>query len=638
MRAILHYILFAAFVVSIATEPVIAQKRNLKKAQSFYLQNAFSRAIPQYQKVLQKGDTSVNVMVRLADAYYYALRTDSAQNYYEAAVVDTTIGAQVMYRYIEVLRSVGNNQKASYMMGRFAKMFPTDERAISYVKQMSNTQHPFKDRHVELQNLALNTPYSDYGGFEFGKGMVFVSNRQSSKNSEDWTGNSYATLFQTAKKDKVKAFPLHTEKNFIDDGCIISNNGKELYVTRCEVTNRGVFNGKKIFSTLKIYRYKKRRGNWIDKTLLAINSDLYNIAHPAVDAKGEYLYFVSDMPNGYGKSDIYRCKIVPNGKLGSPENLGADINTAARETYISIGKDNRLYFASDGYWGHGGLDIYTVDLNQKKPQVVNMGAPINSAGDDFGLHFSQTGVGYLSSNRKGGIGGDDIYKVSISAIKRRNLAGYVTGIRNKPVVNATLTLMDDMGMVSDTLQSDKKGHFNFTDVKWLYRAGKPLNNLSLSVSSVGYEAYIKKISAKDLNNRGDLTINLQAESGAVATKTVSEKSVATIYFDTDKYNIRLDQIDTLIIVAAKYRNKNHLKLTVAGHADTRGTLKYNQKLSENRAKAVVAWFKFSGISINPDDIEAHAYKKPIATNKTEKGRAKNRRVEIHLKEVIPIDK
>lgn len=631
MSRLNYFVMVVSIVFFIWQAPISAQKYHYRKAQTYYMQNAFSRAIPHYKKVLHKGDTTSEVKTRLADAYFYALHSDSAKNYYEAAIADTAIGAEEMYRYIQVLRSAGNNEKAEYTMAQFATIFPNDERAINFNLQIAQIESPYKDKYVELENLPINTVASEYGAFNYGREFIFVSNRKTLKNNEAWTGNSYATIFRAAKKDRINKFPIDTKKNFIDDACIISANGKYLYLTRCEVTNRGLINRKQIYSTLKIYRYKKRRGKWIDKISLPINSTLYNVAHPAIDANGNYLYFVSDMVGGFGKSDIYRCKLTENGLTESPENLGATINTSGRETYISVDSKNRLYFASDGYWGNGGLDIYMVDLNQKKPKVENMGVPVNSAADDFAYHLSNDGTGYLSSNRTGGKGSDDIYKVLVRDIKYYAIKGKVMSWHNQTAIkNANVTLVDNNGTVSDTILSDENGHFYFDKIKYLYQLNKSLTTYKLNVLVPGYELFSQIIDIPTNKTLSVLDVMMKPVDNDINEFVDSEKAVSYVHFETAKYDISETYFNILNKVVSLCQNNASVNILISGHTDSRGSYQYNQKLSENRAMSVAKWFVTKGINERCLKVEGHSYAEPIAPNNTVEGMEKNRRVELHL--------
>ena len=182
---------------------------------------------------------------------------------------------------------------------------------------------------------------------------------------------------------------------------------------------------KKRETHLKLYKASLVNGSWYNVEELPFNSNDYSIGHPALSPDGKTLYFVSDMPGGLGATDIY--KVTVDGSIyGTPVNLGRSINTEGRETFPFVSDDNRLYFASDGHVGLGGLDLFVselkddnavLNLNETRVgDVFNLGKPINSPFDDFTfITNSATGLGYFASNREGGLGYDDIY--SFKSIK-----------------------------------------------------------------------------------------------------------------------------------------------------------------------------------------------------------------------------
>src|SRR5690606_14932401 len=215
----------------------------------------------------------------------------------------------------------------------------------------------------------------------------------------------------------------------------------------------------KKITLLKIYRAERQGDKWGNVTELPFNSDSYSSAHPAISTDGKFLYFASDMPGTFGQSDIFRVAILEGGKFGKPENLGAAINTEGRETFPSLTDEGELYFATDGRPGLGGLDIYRSEMddlgNFGNPQ--NIGAPANSPKDDFAyLIDTKTRIGYLTSNRDGGKGYDDIYKFKETRSLRckQELEGTVTDrLTAVAIPNATLTLYDDQYKMVSKVQS-----------------------------------------------------------------------------------------------------------------------------------------------------------------------------------------
>src|SRR4030095_14711563 len=252
----------------------------------------------------------------------------------------------------------------------------------------------------------------------FNDGVVFTSSRDSGSKdrTHTWTGNPYLTLFFAQGTDANLRAPELFAKNqvtkFNDGPASFNDKGDVMYLTR---NNSEVSNKTDNIVKLKIVETKFVDGAWTKPVDMPFVDKKYNSAHAWVTKDGNKMFFSSDMPGGYGGMDIYFIKKTEDGKWGSPVNVGKQINTKGKELFPDMGADTTLYFASDGLVGLGGLDMFTskyADSTFSEPK--NMGYPMNTHRDDFGLIVDATGErGYLSSNRRGGMGDDDIYYVQI---------------------------------------------------------------------------------------------------------------------------------------------------------------------------------------------------------------------------------
>jgi outer membrane protein OmpA-like peptidoglycan-associated protein len=234
-------------------------------------------------------------------------------------------------------------------------------------------------------------------------------------------------------------------------------------------TRNNYFNGKSKQSSdgtnkLKIYRAKWLNNKWIEENL-AINNDDFSTGHPALTNDEKYLVFSSDRPGGFGGSDLYFVSIDEQGNLGEIKNLGASVNTEGNEMFPTFDRQGRLFFASDGLPGLGGLDVfYCSSLSALNPQ--NLGEPINSPFDDFHLSLDSLGTsGYLSSNRSGGAGYDDIYSVKLlrPLVSTSVFRGIVKNETDgRTIDKSKLFLIDDSGLIVDSCLSGLDGSFGFT--------------------------------------------------------------------------------------------------------------------------------------------------------------------------------
>ena len=321
---------------------------------------------------------------------------------------------------------------------------------------------------------------------------------------DGWTNHSFTELYQARIKGDSLSPPEKFSKRIAtrvhESTPVFTKDGKTMYFTRNNYHEGKIKKDSTGRILLKIYRATLKDGAWTDITELPFNSNEYSIAHPALSADGEILYFASDMPGSYGEADIFSVRIDPDGTFGIPQNLGSGVNTQGRESFPFVDRDNHLYFASDGHPGLGGLDIY-VSKPEKGEYVkaFNVGEPINSNRDDFAFIIDgATKTGYFSSNRGGGLGYDDIYGFSeIREIEfdcTQLLAGSITEeSTGKALPDARVSLFDNERNLLKTTVSGTDGTYRFTGVE----CGK---------------AYIVK-SEKSLYTTGETSITMPQRSG-----------------------------------------------------------------------------------------------------------------------------
>ena len=323
------------------------------------------------------------------------------------------------------------------------------------------------------------------------------------------------------------------------------------------------------------------------------------MAHPALSADEKTLYFASDMPGTIGASDIFKVSVNADGSFGEPENLGSKINTEARETFPFISGDNELYFASDGHPGLGGLDVFVAQLKQDGTigNVKNVGEPVNSTMDDFAFIIdTKSKKGFVSSNRKeDNLGYDDIFKFTEIIPITYDCEQYLNGIvvdedSQEPIANAKVVLYDPVETKLKEVTSDAIGKYDFGVVdcgtKFKIRAEKPTYNANEITAYIPNESGITdtkialELTEKPMKPGDDLRTAL---------------GIDIIYFDLDKSNIRPDAAVELAKVAEVMKQYPNMHIDVRSHTDCRQTAKYNEALSDRRAKATIAWLVKNGI-------------------------------------------
>jgi outer membrane protein OmpA-like peptidoglycan-associated protein len=310
------------------------------------------------------------------------------------------------------------------------------------------------------------------------------------------------------------------------------------------------------------------------------------------------LYFASDMPGTFGQSDLFKVTINDDGSFGTPKNLGEMINTEGRETFPYISDENELYFASDGHPGLGGLDVFVSKIEQDGgfKEVQNLGAPINGSQDDFAfLIDSKTRNGFFTSNRTEGKGYDDIYKFTETRrlICKQALEGIITDSDTGAILpKVKVTLLNDKFETQKVNVSDEKGHYSFE-----VECGK---TFYVRAEALEYETKESKISTVTTNGTTNLSISLDKAICKVIIGGDLAKcfGIKTIYFDVDKSLIKQEAAFELEKILDVMKQYPAMKLDIRSHTDSRQKAKYNEALSDRRAKSTINWLVKNGIDAN----------------------------------------
>ncbi len=274
-----------------------------------------------------------------------------------------------------------------------------------------------KSKNFILSILNINSRYSDYAPSFHQEELVFSSSRdvnRVTKSFDAFNNQPFLDLYAASKgtdKQRIKKLKGKINSKFHESSPVFSSDGKTVYFTRNNYSNKKSKTSTEGNVLLKIYKANYQDGKWINVREVPFCSDEYSVAHPTLSPDGRFLYFASDMPGSLGKSDLYVVSVHEDGSFGTPENLGNQINTEGRETFPFMSDNGKLFFASDGHIGFGGLDIFMAMSNQDDVvEIYNLGEPINSSEDDFTFIINEKNkIGYFASNRKGGKGDDDIY-------------------------------------------------------------------------------------------------------------------------------------------------------------------------------------------------------------------------------------
>jgi len=446
----------------------------------------------------------------------------------------------------------------------------------------------------ELKNTSINTEESNFGVSFYGTDRVLFSQPKDGGKKWKENGQRYLDIFEATigeggELSDVKSFSSTVNSKYHEAGAVLSKDGNTLYFTRNDYylkkVRKSSESGK---STQNIYiATKGTNGKFGNIKSASFNTSTYSCGLPALSNDGKTMFFASNMEGTLGDTDIFKVSINADGSFGTPENLGSVINTAEKEMFPSVDTNDNLYFSSNKAGGKGNLDVYMFDA--KTNTVSAMGAPINSAGDDFSFVIDHNRkLGYVSSNREGGNGDDDIYSFSFKECVQ-SIEGIVTDRASGAVLaNVTVVLKNIDKNTSATVTTDAVGKYSF--------ATKCVVAYELASS---LEGYAPQQLAINTNKEFDAVVTNNVQLVPNVIEVVNNEMVVkvnSIYFDSAKAIIRTDaavELDKVVAVMKQYMD---LTIEAGSHTDAKGKDEYNQKLSEKRAKATVAYIVSKGIS------------------------------------------
>lgn len=499
----------------------------------------------------------------------------------------------------QALHADGKYAAALRSYDKYLEFCPDDSLAINCAEGCRTAQEirARGSRYVVKQAKLFNSRRADFCPMYLGADCdqiyyTSTTEKATGDKKSEITGMKNADVFFSKKNEKgewERPEPVEGELNTeFDEGIVaFSPDAQTMYLTKA----RRELNAP---TSVEIYTSTRSDAKWSAPVKFEITADtLSTFGHPAVSPDGEYLYFVSDIPGGYGGKDIWRISLKE--RQGSLVNLGPDINTEGNDDFPYVRSDGSLYFSSDGHPGMGGLDIFRAtavgDPADLRWKVENMGFPINSAGDDFGITFGKGEDGFFSSNRGDARGYDHIYSFEYDPV-RITIEGLVMDKDEEPVKNAIIRIVGNDGSNQKEVARDD-GSFSFAlqrGVKYVMLAG-----------AKGY-----------LNQKQEFASDSTMEDANYWVEfilpSISKPSVVeNIFYDYDKADLRPESKTALNELIAVLHDNPNVTIEMASHTDRWGSDAYNINLSERRAKSVVDYLVENGIS--RDRLQPHGYGK-----------------------------
>ncbi len=637
-----------------AVSPLFAQDTKLKKANTQYDNYAYSQAIDSYQQLINSGNNSLEVFQKLADCYFFNSDLQNAAKWYEKmfqkeqelkqkGALDTAISPTYYFRASQSLKSLKKYKKADSLLVKVIEL-DLDTKDSRVKRLIENAAYleaiELQSGRYKIQNLPRNSAYVDFAPTMYKDKLVFSSARGTIKSTtkrNTWTQQPYLDLFSATVTESggleyPEKFSKKLNSRLHESTCVFTQNEQTIYFTRNNLMNAKYGKDTTGVNRLKIYRaHLSDQLKWDQIEELPFNNNEYSVAHPALSADGSKLYFASDMPGGYGMSDLYVVTIQQDGSFSAPQNLGPEINTEGRDTFPFLSTSGTLYFASDGHLGLGGLDIFAIQLEGEDQTVYNVGKPINSAADDVTFIIDEASKkGYFASNRAGGKGSDDIYSFTENTPLITKCKGSLKTVLIDEKSNAVLekVVVEVRDADNELIQigkTNEKGEL-FVDID----CGD--KTYTILASKKDYEEASKTITISRANPFPSATIPLKSnvpEKGIDLAKLLNLKP---IYFASNKaliLNKSAEEVDKVIAYMKEYPS---IKIEIGSHTDSKGSDRYNMKLSQRRATATANYIISKGI--DSTRVKSRGYGETVLINRCANGvrcskdeHAQNRRSE-----------
>lgn len=588
-----------------------AQSNQLVKAQAAYDAQKYAEAITLFKEAYKKEKDKANkaeIIFKTANCYRTINEHKQAETWYRKAIRVKYPDPLVHLYYAEAMKQQGKYEEAIVEFNQYSELASGDPRGANGAESCALAKGWIENpTRYEVENVAqINGRLNDFSPTYASKNykeLVFTSSRDdaSGKEVDGWTGESFTDLFETKldRKGKwSKPSPLDVTINSVynEGASALTTKGNTMYFTRCA-------KAKKEAMGCDIYKSKAQGSKWSEPELLpffaAENADttkkIITNGHPAISSDETILIFASDNPEGsMGGKDLWMSKWDEEKKRwGKPTNLGATINTPGDEMYPFLHEDGTLYFSSNGHVGMGGWDILKAEKLGEGSwgSVANMRYPINSSGDDFGIIFEREAEkGYFTSNRDGGKGGDDIYSFILPQLVF-SLQGVVTNAKsNAAISGATVTIVGTDGASLETT-TDGSGFYKF-DIS-------PATSYVITASHPDY-----------LNKNGKTTtVGLEEDKALVHDFQLApiDKPIElpNIYYDLGKWELRPESKVSLDGLVTTLNENPTIVIELASHTDSRASDSYNLTLSQKRAQSVVDYLIENGIE--PERLVAKGY-------------------------------
>jgi peptidoglycan-associated lipoprotein len=605
---------------------------HLRQGNRLYNMLAYNTAITEYEKAISRKPLP-EAKIKLAESYRNINNMEKAETAYADVVALPSAKPEHKLEYAKVLMRNGKYPSAKIWLENYLKDNPSDKSAQMMMESCEHIGDLKKDSlKYTVEPVNINTGQSNFSPTAYKDGIVFVSDRSvesSPRKMYQWTGKPFLDLY-FSKQDKTGSWSipeaLKGDVNGIyHEGPAAFGNDTTMYFTRDNYVKKKTKSGGDDMVNLKIYESTWNGTAWSKLSELPFNSNDYSTGHPALSKDGNTMYFVSDMPGGVGGTDIWMAK-KENGKWGTPVNMGPQVNTPFNEMFPAVYHDTVLYFSSQGHRNMGGLDVFYASKNGTGwSDPVNLGYPLNSSQDDFGILMNDSMNGGMISSNRSNTMQDNIYSFKINDLRftLRGLA--VMKGSDNPVEGVVVELLNKTSGKRETVTTGTNGVFNFKlDHNSDFVVVGSKENFFTNTETL---TTIGKTVSEDM----DVTLRLEMEQIVINKPIVLEN----IYYDLDKSDIRPDAAAGLDKLVSIMKDNPGISIELSSHTDSRADDKYNLKLSQRRAESAVGYIIAHGIA--KERIVAKGYGESQLINRckngvqcTEEEHQQNRRTEFKV--------
>lgn len=596
----------------------------------------------------EKNTAEENVIV--GDAFRKSNRIHESIPFYEEAIKQNTSNETVNLYLARGLKVEQKYEEAHRVLESYiprARNVETKKLAEKELENLRKIEELEAEKSFyRVKNLqGINTEKAEYSPVFSRNYLYFTTNREGGKIYRT-TGTPFTDVYRVASKganvDISTLTALDPVINHLDtnEGSVaISPDGNSMIFAK---GNDGKATG---FSEVNLFFSRFRSGKWSEPVPLSINNAEAWDSCPALSPDGTTLYFSSTRPGGYGGADIYTAKVNRRGRWVDVRNMGPEINTSGDDMFPYVSEDGSLYFSSTGHPGFGKLDMFRAVREGGHISIENLGKPMNSSADDFGLFQYNLQKGFFSSNRKGGKGDDDIYTFINDDPDLKVVNYFLTGTTvttddsSAEIIlpNTKVSLTADNGDVIDEAFTNADGVFKFR----VY----PEEHYDLIGEKTDYFTTRKDFTTigktVDKTKLTEFITNVNFETKIMMDRIVLEKAIVlnNIYYDLNKANIRDDAATVLDSLVQIMNDNPQIYIELGSHTDDRAGDDYNIELSQRRAQSAVRYIIDSGVESARIVAKGYGESQLLIKNaQTEEDHQRNRRTEFKVLKYNPKDR